>query len=100
MKKVLLVSLITLALAAPAFAQQAREFEIDKVAVEFILTPEYQFTGSQRRSDKLKWMEIEVEFHAKPEFTDELVFNYYVLFAKRLFVAQVNHVNIQKGRDL
>ena len=98
MKKLTLFALSAAALANSVFA--ASDFEVKKVAVEFVNTPQYSVNPAAKQSPPQKWMAIEVSFDAKPEFTDELTFNYYVLFAKRLFVGHVNHVSIQKGRDL
>jgi hypothetical protein len=105
MKKslVLLFTLLFAASANHAHAQAAaaREFEIKKVAVELIQTPQFSVTGPPQKAHKpAQWVEIEVEFDAKPEFSDELVFNYYVFLNKRLFVGQVSHVNVEKGMAL
>ena len=98
MKKLTLFAFSLTALAASAFA--AGDFEIKKVSVEFVNTPQYSVNPAAKQSPPQKWMQVEVAFDAKPDFTDELAFNYYILFAKRLFVGHVNHVSIQKGRDL
>lgn len=98
MKKIALFAMALLAAAAPVFSNP--DFEIKKVDVAFVSTPEYNVNPPAKQVRPQKWMTVEVTFEAKPEFTDELSFNYYVLFAKRLFVGQVNHVSIQKGRDL
>lgn len=77
------------------------DFQIQKVAVEFISTPDYQFSGTQRRADtKEKWMEIETEFEATPEFTEELTFKYYVQINKVVFIGEVTHVDIAAGKGL
>ncbi len=99
MKKLALFALTLLAAAAPVFSA-ASEFDIKKVDVSFVFTPEYTVSPPVKQVRSQKWMAVEVTFDAKPDFTDELTFNYYVLFAKRLFVGQVNHVSIQKGREL
>ena len=80
---------------------RATDFTASKVTVELISTPEYQFTGTQRRSDtREKWMEIEAEFEATPEFTEELTFKYYVQINKVVFIGEVTHVDIAKGKGL
>jgi len=99
MKKVALFALTMLAAAAPVFSAPA-EYDIKKVDVSFVSTPEYTVNPPAKQVRAEKWMAVEVTFEAKPDFTDELAFNYYILFAKRLFVGQVHHVSIQKGRDL
>lgn len=78
-----------------------KDYEVKKVTVSFISTPEFQYTGDQRRFENIgKWMEIETAFEAVPEFTEELTFRYYVQINKLLFVGEVTHVNIPKGRSL
>lgn len=80
---------------------RATDFTVSKVTVEMISTPEFQFTGTQRRSDtREKWMEIEAEFEANPEFTEELTFKYYVQINKIVFIGEVTHVDIAKGKGL
>jgi hypothetical protein len=100
MKK-LILPILALLVAAPlnrTFAQAAaREYDIKKVSVDLIETPQFQVSGPPAKQHKpAKWLEIEVEFDAKPEFSDELVFNYYVYLNKRLFVGTVTHVNVEK----
>ncbi|MEO7933645.1 MAG: Amuc_1102 family pilus-like protein [Chthoniobacterales bacterium] len=80
---------------------RATDYVVKKVNVEFINTPEYQFTGTQRRSDnREKWMEIETEFDATPEFTEELTFKYYVQINKNVYTGEVTHVDIAGGKGL
>lgn len=81
-------------------AQQRGEYEIKKVEVSFVDTPAYTVSPPARQVRAKKWMQIEVSFDSKADFTEELVFNYYIYFTKRLFVGRVHHVTIQKGRDL
>jgi hypothetical protein len=102
MKKLLLPLCAFLLASTFASAQTAlREFDVKKVNIALIDTPDYQVIGPPKKAFRPgKWLEIEVNFDARPEFTDELVFNYYVYINKRLFVGQVNHVNIEKGMDL
>ncbi len=98
MKKFTLFALALLAVAIPAFA--AADFEIKKVEVNLVTTPEYQVNPPAKQVRSKKWIAIDVTFDAKPELTDEIQINYYVYFNKRLFYGQVNHVAIMKGRDL
>ncbi len=103
MKK-LLFSLCALLMAAPFASAQtaaAKEFDVKKVTIQMIESPTFSVTGPPAKQHRpAKWLEIEVDFDAKPEFTDELTFNYYVFFNKRLFVGQVAHVSIEKGNAL
>ena len=101
MKKFTLFAFCLLAFIAPLFA--APDFQIKKVDVAFISSPEYSTNPPIHQARAEKWMEVEVTFSAAPAFTDELTFNYYILFAKRLFVGHVTHVGIPggtKGQEL
>ncbi len=101
MKKLTLLLLTLVAVSLPQFAQaQAQEYDLKKVDVEFVLTPEYTVNPRARQVRSQKWMQVEATFDAKPDFTEDLIFNYYIYFNKRLFVGRVHHVTIQKGRDL
>src|SRR5690242_3215967 len=99
MKKLTLSACALLALVAPLFAA-GPDFEIKKVDVQFVSSPEYTVSPPAKLVRSQKWMSVEVSFDAAPEFTDELTINYYILFAKQLYVGHVSHVSIQKGRDL
>lgn len=101
MKKITLFALTLLAFVAPGLANPA-EFAIKKVDFDLVATPEYtaSSTISKPVNSQQKWVKVEVTFEATPDLTDELTFNYYVLFGDRLLVGHVNHVNIAKGREL
>lgn len=99
MKTLTLIASTLLAFASPALAG-AGDFEVKKVDVQFVLTPEYQVNPPVHQVRSAKWMMIEVAFDAQPDFTNELTLNYYILFAGRTLVGHVNHVSIAKGRDL
>ncbi|MDD5350005.1 MAG: hypothetical protein PHQ12_07325 [Chthoniobacteraceae bacterium] len=103
MKKLTLLALTLLAYVAPCLAGPG-DFAIKKVEVDYPPSPEF---GSQPgiRWTPQKWVRVDVTFDAVPELTDELAFNYYVLYddhtsPARLFVGHVNHVNIAKGNGL
>jgi len=98
MKK-LLLTVALLALVTPLFAASP-DFDLKKVDVSFVSTPEFMTNPPARVVHAQKWMVIEATFDAKPDFTDELDFTYYILFANRLFVGHISHVSIQKGREL
>ncbi|HEY5894305.1 MAG TPA: Amuc_1102 family pilus-like protein [Chthoniobacterales bacterium] len=97
----LIISFLAIFLQDAEAQRRPKDYEIRKVTVSFLDTPDYQYTGDQRRSEIIgKWMEIETMFEALPEFTEELTFRYYVQINKLLFVGEVTHVNIPKGRSL
>ena len=102
MNKFSLIALTLLAYALPCLAAPGADFVIKKVELDSPLSPDFQQNQQNPtiRWAPQKWVKMEVTFDAVPDNTDELVFNYYVYFAKRLFVGHVTHVNIAKGHDL
>ncbi len=101
-KIILLLLILQIVFTAGVMAQvRATDYVVKKVNIEFISTPEYQFSGTERRSDyREKWMEIETEFESSPEFTEELTFKYYVQINKVVFIGEVTHVDIAAGKGL
>ena len=100
MNKFSLIALTFAAFAVPCLAVPGAEFAVKKVDVQYPTSPDYG-QGATVRWTPQKWVKMEVTFDAAPEFTDELVFNYYALTAdNHLLVGHVNHVSILKGHDL
>lgn len=77
------------------------EFVINKVTKNLISTPQYTYNGAQQyqANQREMWLEVEVEFSAGPEWTDELTFKYYILFNGKLLTGEVTHTNIPSGRN-
>ena len=100
MKRISLTLLAILAAATSGLAQQPN-YEVLKISPAVIRTPVFNFQGDQRRTGQSEqWLEVEVEFMAKPEWTEELTFKYYILLGTKLLTGEVTHINIPKGRDL
>src|SRR4051812_38484194 len=92
-----LVSFVLPSLAlAQVRAPGGREFQITKIIKNLIPTPDYG-PGRYRADPNVQWLEVEVEFNAAPEWTDELTLKYYILFSGRLLTGDVTHVNISGG---
>jgi hypothetical protein len=90
------------AFAQPIVQQSATaEFQITKITPDLIPTPQFAFGGGPQRqtNQRDRWLEVEVEFKATPELTDELTFKYYILFNGTLLTGEVTHVNIPAGRE-
>lgn len=77
-------------------AAATREFQITKISRNLIATPDYGI-GQYRGGSNDRWLEVEVEFNAAPEWTDELTLKYYILFNGRLLTGEVTHINILGG---
>ena len=106
-EKFLLIAAAAVATGAmSAFAQApparpGTEFQITKISRNVITAPEFNYTGAQQypANDRDRWLEVEVEFAAVPEFTNELTFKYFILFNGKLLTGEVTHVNIPAGRE-
>ena len=77
------------------------EFQLTKITRNLISTPQFTYTGAQQyqSNQRDRWLEVEAEFAAAPEFTDELTFKYFILFNGRLLTGEVTHINIPAGRE-
>ncbi len=95
---------VFLLLPLAAFAQGARtgaDFQITKITKNLIATPQFTYGGAEQyqTNQRDRWLEVEVQFTATPQFTDELTFKYYILFNSNLLTGEVTHVNIPAGRE-
>ena len=93
---VLVVAALPLLASAQVRAPAEREFQITKISKNLIPTPDYG-PGKYRAAANVQWLEVEVEFNAAPEWTDELTLKYYILFNGRLLTGDVTHINIPGG---
>jgi len=96
-----LTVLVALAFSSSTQAQVGGRagFKIQNVQASLQTTPKYQ-TDYKKRFKTKKWLELEVEFEAKPDFTEELTIKYYVFINKKLLVGEVTHTSVAKGRGL
>lgn len=100
--KVIALICALLVSSGAAFAQTKNgEFHLTKITKNLVTTPEIVYTGAQKypTDQSARWLEVEVEFTATPEFTDELTFKYFVLLNGRLLTGEVTHANIGAGRE-
>jgi hypothetical protein len=76
-------------------------FRITKITKSLITAPQFNYAGAERYAANQRdhWLQVEVEFTALPQFTDELTFKYYILFNGTLLSGDVTHVNIPAGRE-
>jgi len=98
------VLLVVCLLPLAAFAQgrgPGIDFKITKITRSLIPAPQFAYTGGQsyQTDQRDRWLQVEVEFTATPELTDELTFKYYILFNGSLLTGEVTHVNIPAGRE-
>ena len=102
--KTLILPFFTAAIFVPLqVSGQARrgDFQITKITKNLITSPQYTYSGAEpypaNQTDR--WLEVEVEFVAAPEFTDELTVRYFILINGKLLTGEVTHANILAGRD-
>ena len=88
-------------LSGEAQVRGGGDFQITKIIKNLISTPQFSYGGAEQHppGGADRWLEVEVEFAAAPEFTDELTVKYFILFNGRLFTGEVTHVNIPAGRE-
>jgi hypothetical protein len=100
-KATLLLSLFIAPICALGQARSAAEFQIARIRPSFVSTPQFAYTGAEQipTNQRDRWLQVEVEFAATPEFTDELTFKYFILLSGRLLTGEVTHTNIAAGRD-
>jgi hypothetical protein len=90
-----------IALVSSTFAV-GLDYKILKITPALVKTPVPQFQGEQKRTpgQPQQWLEVEVEFQAQPEITDELTLKYFIWVGDKVLSGEVTHVDIFKGRDL
>src|SRR5437879_8948404 len=80
---------------------QTRDFQLLRIAPNFISSPQFTYTGAEQHVADLRerWLEVEVTLAATPEFSDELTVKYFILFNGRLITGEVTHTNMPAGRE-
>ncbi len=102
METPLRLTLLAIAFAASSLAQDpAKDFRILKISRDLITTPQFSYSGAEQQRDTHdRWLRVEVQFSATPDFTDELIFKYYIAIAGKVLTGEVTHVHILAGREL
>jgi hypothetical protein len=89
-------------LATVVFAQnRTTEFQLTKITKNLVSTPQFTYSGAQQypANQRDRWLEVEVEFTATPDFTDELTCKYFIMVNGKLLTGEVTHVNVGAGRE-
>lgn len=81
-------------------AVTARDIKIEKISPSVTTTPQFNISNTtDKRTDYLKWLEVEVEFSIdRVDMVDELEFEYLAEIGGKLVTGSVSHVNIPKGK--
>lgn len=87
-------------LGLTANAQSRGEFQITKITKNLISNPQFTYNGAEQyqANQRDRWLEVEVEFAAGPDWTDELTLRYYILFNGKLLTGEVTYTNVAAGR--
>jgi hypothetical protein len=96
----ILYALFCCTLVVTVQAQGRIDFQVTKITKNLISTPQFTYNGAEQfqANQRERWLEVEVEFAAGPEWTDELTFRYYILYNGKLLTGEVTHTNIAAGR--
>jgi hypothetical protein len=88
-------------ICAAAPAAPGGDFKLTKISKNLVSTPQFSYSGGQQypANQRDRWLEVEVEFTAAPEFTDELTLKYFVLINAKVLTGEVTHVNVAAGRE-
>lgn len=99
--QLIVCSLASLPFGAAAQTRAGSEFQITRITKNLVTTPQFTYSGAEQfqANQRDRWLEVEVEFAAAPEFTDELTLKYYILFNGRLLTGEVTHTNVAAGRE-
>lgn len=97
----LCLTILIFILASEIRAQnRTAEFQITKINRDLITAPQYAYSGAeQKREARERWLRVEAQFSAAPDFTEELTFKYYILLGDKVLTGDVTHVNILAGRE-
>lgn len=78
-----------------------RNFKINNLLPSVTTSPKYTVQNTtDKRSEYLKWFEIEVEFDVDGvELVDEITVEYLVSINGKLCPGRVTHVNVPKGKN-
>ena len=103
MRKILFILVIVLLMriAGAQTRTTAPDFQLTKITKNLISTPQFAYTGAQQyqSNQRDRWLEVEAEFAAAPDFTDDLTFKYFILVNGTLLAGEVTHSNIAAGRE-
>jgi hypothetical protein len=79
----------------------AGAFQVTKITKNFITNPQFTYTGAEQyvANQRDRWLEVEVEFSATAEFTDELTVRYFILINGSVLTGEVTHADVAGGRE-
>jgi hypothetical protein len=77
-------------------------FQISKITQKLITNPQYSYNGAEQYQANQRdfWLEVETEFTATADFSDDITFKYFILVGGKVLTGEVIHTNIPAGRGL
>jgi len=96
-----LLGLFTFPLAVVAQIRAVPEFQLIRITKNLISSPQFAYTGAPLypASQRDRWLEVEVEFVAALEFTNDLTLKYFILVNDTLLTGAVTHCGVTAGRE-
>jgi hypothetical protein len=95
------VSILSLQTGFAQGAPAGSEFHVTKITKNLITSPQFTYSGAEQytANQRDRWLEVEVEFAAGPEFTDDLTIKYFILIGGKMLTGEVTHTNVTAGRE-
>jgi hypothetical protein len=77
------------------------ELQLTKINRNLITPPQFVYTGAQQypTNQRDRWLEVETEFRAAGESSEEVSLNYLILINGTLLTGEVTHSAIRAGRE-
>jgi len=100
-RKIALAILVCCLAGSVPAQNRGSDIQLTKISRDLVLPPDFNYTGAEKlRESHDRWLKVEVQFAAAPEFTDEVIFKYYILIGGKILTGEVTHVNVLAGREL
>lgn len=95
------LTILIFVLASEIRAQkQPGDFQITRISRDLITAPQYAYSGAeQKRETRDRWLRVEAQFSAVPDFTEEVNLKYHILLGDKVLTGEVTHLNILGGRE-
>lgn len=95
------LTILAFVLAGPLLAQnRAGDFRLNKIDPALITTPQFNYSGGeQKRENRERWLRVDVQFTAVPDYTEELTLKYYIAINGKVLSGEVTHRHILAGRE-
>jgi len=107
----LIMAVFHFSFCTPSYGQASQKkmpLKIRKITGTKQKTPQYKLLTGQKMARTRNWYVINVQYETAPDWTDEIVFDYYVLLKGKnpkqpkhtLLTGHVSYINVEKGKHL